>query len=208
MTNLNALQEIQYLKQVWATVLPSVPQPPDSNFISWSATYGVKAVETVIGEMVYRMARTTKPPSDAIPRIISSQLKSRKVRTQATAVQGSSFESLLTAVRQTELTDQNIARVYSMFIRGEVTAATKLDLSVFSGQMLQDTIFVQQASTTENPNLKLIASKCRMVVDSLEVRTGGGEGEALVRLHRLETALRDEMRKQSEQGGDDSRGNQ
>jgi hypothetical protein len=88
-----------------------------------------------------------------------------------------------------------------MFILQEMANSPTRDLSAFSGQMLKDTIFVQEQSLLESPNLKLTASRARTICDSLEARTGRGEGAALARLSKLESAMRDAMRK------DDARGN-
>jgi hypothetical protein len=194
---MNSLQEIQYLKAVWGTVLPSVPAPPDSSFAMWNASFGAKAVETVINEIPYRLTRTTKPPVDAIYRIISSQLKSRKERITAAAVKDSSFDALLKTIPQVELTDQNVARVYSMFILCELAHSPKPDLATFSAAMLTDTIYIQQQSLLESPNTKQVASRALRIVDSLESRQGTGEGAAIARLRKLEDALRSQMKQQA-----------
>jgi len=203
--NLNSLQEIQYLTEVWKAVLPSVPAPPTSSFALWVASFGAKAVEVVINEIPFRLTRTTVPPTDAIYRIVSSQLKSRRGRIAAIAVKDSSFETLLRIIPQAPLTEQNICRLYVLFTMQEMVN-THADLSVFSDGMLTDTIYCQQQSLLSNPNLKQVTARTRVIVDSLEVRQSSGEGQAVARLRRFEAALRDEMKAQAVK--DDARGNQ
>jgi hypothetical protein len=195
---MNTLEQLEYLKKVWATVLPSVPLPPDDSFTRWAASFGVVNVEAVINEIPYRLQRTTRPPVDAIYRIVSSQLKSRKARVAAVAVKDTGFEALLKAVHATEMTDQNIARCYSMFILQEMVNCPRPELSMFSSEMLAMTVYVNAQTLVEKPCLKLVASKVLRIVDSIEARTGSGEGQALARLRRFEEALREELNRQSE----------
>jgi hypothetical protein len=163
----------------------------------WLASFSVKAVETVIGEIPYRLTRTTVPPTDAIYRIVSSQLKSRKERAAAAAVKITSFEELLKLIPQAPVTDQNLCRLYMLLVFEELVQSPKPDLSVMSDAMLKDTIYVQEQATQENPNLKQVASRVLRIIDSLEARTGSGEGAALARLRRFENAVRDEMKRQA-----------
>jgi hypothetical protein len=71
--------------------------------------------------------------------------------------------------------------------------------------MLTMTIWVQQQSLLDKPNLRLVGSKVLTIVDSLEARSHTGEGAAIARLRKLEDALRAELKRQAEK--EDTRGN-
>jgi len=100
-----------------------------------------------------------------------------------------SFEALLALIPQTDMTDQNIARLFVLFVLEELVNSPRPTLGIFSDSMLTDTIFIQQQSLLENPNLKQIRSRVLHVIDGIEFRScSGGEGAAIARLSVLEQA--------------------
>lgn len=88
-----------------------------------------------------------------------------------------------------ELTPQNIARLYSAFVLGELANSSTPSLSRLGDKTLKRIIAIQNETLKERPNLKAVRSLTAQVVDSIEMSCNDTEGEAIQRLREFERAI-------------------
>ena len=85
-TQLNFLQRLKYMQELWAVVLPAIPLPPNPTFVGWLSRFTDSELERALTQVPHRIRNWTiagTPNADEIYRLISSFLSKGKRHSSA-----------------------------------------------------------------------------------------------------------------------------
>jgi hypothetical protein len=80
------LDRFEYVKQLWALILPATPLPPNGTIFGWLSAFSNRELEAVLARMPHRMDGRTLS-NEEVYRCISAILRdARKTRPRGTNV--------------------------------------------------------------------------------------------------------------------------
>lgn len=128
--------------------------------------------------------KTAKPPKVAKPKV------AKPVPTEEPPEPPFPLTDVATSLTKDEIgSTQNIIMTYSFAIFDELIRCGGSSLSALSDGEMSDMAYVTAQAFEAKPNLQRVITTALRVVDSIEVRLGTSEGEAIRRLRTLEKAL-------------------
>jgi hypothetical protein len=58
-TQLNFLQRLKYMQELWAVVLPAIPLPPNPTFVGWLSRFTDSELERALTQVPHRIRNWT-----------------------------------------------------------------------------------------------------------------------------------------------------
>lgn len=139
--------------------------------------------------------KAVKPPKIAKPKVVKLKVAKAKIERPMPMVEESPkppcpLTDVVTSLTKDEIAStKNIIMMYSFAIFDELIRCGSTSLSALSDGELSDMAYVTAQAYEEKPNLQRVVNTALCVVDSIEVRLGTSEGDAIRRLRALEKTL-------------------